>query len=66
MGTLSPKHQERLDRWRKKVEEKTPEKSVKQNKGRISGDFGDVFSQEELEEEHKKSQTRGFYGRLGS
>lgn len=53
--------QERLDKWRKNSlavpslqKIKTPQISRRNGKN----DFGDVFTEEEWQEEYKKSQTR--------
>jgi len=61
MNNLSEKMQERLDQWRKNTlaihsaVKLKPQQS--QNRGG-KGDFGDVASLEEWEEEVRKSQTR--------
>ncbi len=64
MNNLSREMQERLDKWRKNTIAVPSSEKVKENKGRSSAkfvgkhDYGDVNSLEELEEEHRRSQTR--------
>jgi hypothetical protein len=61
MAKLSAKMQERLDMWRKNI---LPVKSVENFRQKITtrrgskGDKGDVMTLEDLENEHRRSQTR--------
>ena len=61
MNNLSEKMQERLEKWRKhtlavpSAQKLRPEKTTRRGG---KGDYGDVGSVEEWEEETKKSQTR--------
>jgi hypothetical protein len=62
MNNLSEKMQERLDRWKKfkneqKVETKTQQQKPSVRRGG-KNDYGDAYSEDEWEEEHKRSQTR--------
>ena len=61
MGTLSEKMQERLDNWRKKtltVPTKTKVVAEQAVRRGGKGDYGDIISVEQWEDEIKKSQTR--------
>lgn len=65
MTKLSQKMQERLDLWRKNVlPVKLPEKLIPNLRQSTvirrgsKGDQGDVETLEQLEEEHRRSQTR--------
>jgi hypothetical protein len=61
MSNLNEKMQERLDKWRKhtlavpSAEKTFPKKNTVRGS---KGDYGDVATVEEWEEEIKKSQTR--------
>ena len=62
MNNLTEKMQERLDKWRNKTLPVPSTKNIRNQNVRPSsnsrGDFGDVMSQEEWDEEIRKSQTR--------
>lgn len=61
MNNLSEQMQARLDQWRKSIlPNASAEKILDIKTSRRSGknDHGDVNSLQELEEEHRKSQTR--------
>lgn len=58
MNNLTEKMQERLDKWRKKPVIETKPSTEKNIRRGGKGDYGDVLSIEEWEEEAKKSQTR--------
>lgn len=61
MNNLNEKMQERLDKWRKNV---IPPPSLQKIRGPVSarrggrGDYGDALTQEDWDEEARKSQTR--------
>ncbi len=60
MSGLSEKMQERLDKWRKNTSDPVQPKVVPQKSIRRGGkgDYGDVVSVEQWEEEARRSQTR--------
>lgn len=62
MNNLTEKMQERLDKWRKNTIPVASAEKVRgqapSRRGGGKGDYGDVASIEEWEEEARKSQTR--------
>ncbi len=60
MSGLNERMQERLDKWRKKTAEPPVQKTIPEKATRRGGkgDYGDVVSVEQWEEEARRSQTR--------
>ncbi len=59
MNNLNKHMQERLDRWKKNTITVPSTQKLQGATNKCGkGDYGDVNSLEELEEEHRKSQTR--------
>jgi hypothetical protein len=59
VSDLSKRMQARLDKWRQDKSSKPQEITLKHlNRFSRKFEYGDVYSLEELESEHKKSQTR--------